>query len=136
MKLEILKRVMTGIAFAGIATFIALTILVLNQVESSVFTIWMYMLGSLLIGIYFGLASFIFTNNGWSPLMKTVVHFSISIVFYFIIALSMRWVPFTLLAIVFTSVAFSIIYVIYWMAYQLYYKKVESSMNADLQKRK
>lgn len=136
MKLEILKRVMTGIAFAGIITFIALTILVLNQVESSVFTIWMYMLGSILLGIYFGLASFIFTNNGWSPLMKTVVHFSISIIFYFIIALSMEWVPFTLLAIFLTSVAFTVIYVIYWTAYQLYYKRIEASMNEDLQRRK
>lgn len=135
MIFEAIKRSMTGIAFGGIITFIALTILKFTHTDASVSQIWVYMLSSFIIGIYFGLASFIFEDNGWSYLKKTIIHFSISIIFYLIIALLVGWIPFVASAIFFTSLFFIFIYSLFWTGYFLYYKKVEASMNAHLPKK-
>lgn len=136
MIIEILKRIMTGIAFGGIFTFIALTIMKFNHIESSVSDIWMHMLASLVIGIYFGLSSFIYFYTKWSYLKQMIIHFSLSIVFYYSIALPVGWVPVTPLAIIGSAIAFIIIYAIFGTGYFLYYKKVADSLNEDLLKRK
>lgn len=124
-----------GIAFGGIITFIALTIVNFTDTDVSVSQIWIYMLCSFILGIYFGLASFIFEDNGWSELKATVIHFIMSIAVYFIIALFIaKWIPFTLSAILLSFLVFIVIYVLFWIGYYLYYKKVEESMNTNLRK--
>ncbi|WP_164670836.1 DUF3021 domain-containing protein [Virgibacillus doumboii] len=133
MIIEAIKRSMTGIAFGGIVTFIALTIVKFTGTNASVSQIWNYMLCSFIIGIYFGLASFIFEDNGWSYLKQTVIHFILSIVIYFIISLFIaNWIPFTIAAILFSFLGFIFVYALFWIGYYLYYKKVEESMNANL----
>ncbi|MFD1363638.1 DUF3021 domain-containing protein [Lentibacillus salinarum] len=135
MIVEAIRRSMMGIALGGIVTFIALTIVYVTGVDASVPQIWLYMLSSFIIGIYFGLASFIFEDNGWSNLKKTVIHFALSIVVYFIVGLSVGWVLFTLPGILWTSLLFVFVYALFWIGYYLYYKKVEASMNANLPKK-
>lgn len=135
MKAEILNRVMIGIAYGGIVTFIALTVLMILQINPPISEIWLYTLSGFLIGIYFGVASFIFEIDTWSPLKKTVIHFSLSIVFYFIIALSVGWIPFTFGAIIISIFIFTGIYCIYWFGYQAHYKRIEADLNKNLQKR-
>ena len=135
MKTEILKRTMYGIAYGGIYTFIALTILMILQITPPISQTWLYMLAGLILGIYFAVASFIFEVESWSPLKKTVIHFALSIVLYFIIALSVGWVPLTLKAIVIATFIFTGIYCIYWFGYLIYYKRVEDNLNKNLQKR-
>lgn len=130
------KRSLYGIAFGAIITFIALTILMINEIETEVATIWLYMLAGFVLGIYYGLASFIFEYERWSPLKKTIIHFSASIIVYFAIALPIGWIEFTTRAVVLSIAVFTIIYGIYWISFALYFKKVESSLNRDLQKRK
>ena len=137
MIVEAIKRSMTGIAFGGIVTFIALTIVMLTDTETSVSQIWLYMLCSFIIGIYFGLASFIFEDNGWSYLKKTVFHFILSITVYFAIALFItEWIPFSLLSILISFFGFILIYAIFWMGYYQYFKKIEKSLNANLNRKK
>lgn len=136
MMIEILKRMTTGIAFGGIFTFIALSIMKIYEVEASVSEIWLHMLASFLIGIYFGLSSFIFNDNGWSYLKKTIIHFSASIIFYYIIALPVGWVSFKPLAIVGSIFAFILVYCLFSTGYFLYYKKVADALNDELLKRK
>src|SRR5690625_4982028 len=90
--LNVWKQVVSGIAWGGFITFIALTILVINDIESSVATIWLYMGGSIFLGIYFAIAAFIFTVEEWSPLKKTMIHFLLSLTVYFIVAFTIVWV--------------------------------------------
>lgn len=127
---------MYGIAYGGIYTFIALTILMFFEINPPVSMIWLYMLAGLVLGIYFGLASFIFEVETWSPLKKTIVHFTTSIICYFIIALTVGWVPFRIGPIIITTIAFAFVYVIYWFGYWSYYKRVETELNKDLQSKK
>lgn len=134
MIMEAIKRSMMGIAFAGIISLIVITILKFTGTETTITEIWLSMLLSYVLGIYFGLSSFIFVDNGLSMLKQTIIHYCMSVVVYFIIALSGRWVPFTFVAIFVTTLIFTVIYSIYWTSYYLYYKKVEENLNESLQR--
>lgn len=134
MMIEILKRSMTGVAFGGIATFIALTIMKFGHIDGTISEVWMHMLASMIIGIYFGLSSFIYENDKWSPLKMIVIHFSLSIVVYFIVAFTVRWVPFHFFAILGSILMFIVIYCIFGAGYYLYFKKMEDTMNKQLKK--
>ena len=135
MKSEIIKRTMYGIAYGGINTFIALTILMIYEINPPISTIWLYTTMGFILGIYFGLASFIFEVETWSPLKKTIIHFTSSITCYFIIALSVGWVPLKIKAIIITIFFFIIVYTIFWLGYRTYYKRIEAGLNKDLQKK-
>ncbi|HLQ98243.1 MAG TPA: DUF3021 domain-containing protein [Candidatus Dormibacteraeota bacterium] len=136
MKAEVLKRVMIGIAYGGISTFIALTVLMILEINPPVAQIWLYTLAGFMLGIYFGVASFIFEIDKWSPLKTTVIHFLLSIAFYFMIALSIGWIPFTFTAIIISIFIFTAVYCIYWLGYRTYYKRVEDDLNKNLHKKK
>lgn len=135
MVLDILKRITVGVACGGFLTFIALTILMVLEIESSVPEIWTHMLASMSFGVYYGLASYIFEKPKWTPLKKTIVHFSLSITVYFIIALTVSWIPLNFIAILLSSCAFILIYSAFWTGYYFYFKKIEAEMNEQLHRR-
>ncbi|MFD2630519.1 DUF3021 domain-containing protein [Oceanobacillus kapialis] len=135
MILEIAKRCMFGISFSGIFTFIALTIMKFNEIDSSVSEIWMHMGASMLLGIYYGLSSYIYGDGEGSYLKKTIFHFCLSLTIYYIIAFTVGWVPFSWLAASLSFIVFVIVYAIFWFGYYSYYKKVESTMNEQLNKK-
>ncbi|KGP72706.1 DUF3021 domain-containing protein [Pontibacillus yanchengensis] len=129
MVVELMKRGIVGIGFAGIFTFIALTIMKIIEVEASVDEVWLNMLGSLIVGIYFSFASFIFDKNEWSLLKQLGLHFTLSIVVYFALAFGFGWVPADPISISIAVVVFVIIYLIFWFSIRSYLKKMASSMN-------
>ena len=96
MIIEALRRSMMGIALGGIFTFVVLTIVKFTGADATVDQIWLYMLCSFILGIYFGLASFIFDDNGWSSLKKQSFIFFLSIAVYFVIVFFIaKWIPFS-----------------------------------------
>src|SRR5690625_5244078 len=105
------------------------------EINPPVSQIWLYTLAGFMLGIYFGVASFIFEVDKWSPLKTTVIHFLLSIVFYFIIALSIGWIPLTIKAIVTSIFIFTAVYCVYWLGYRTYYKRVEDDLNKKLHKK-
>lgn len=135
MFVDILKRATVGIACGGFLTFIALTILMIYDIESSVSEIWSHMLASMTFGVYCGLASYIFEKPKWTPLKNTIVHFSLSITVFFIIALTVSWIPLDFVAIFISSGVFVLIYSVYWTGYYLYFKRIEAEMNEQLQRK-
>lgn len=135
MVLEGLKRAMMGIAYGGIFTFIILTVIHFTEIETTISQIWISMLCSFILGIYFGISSLIFEEDRWSILKQTVIHFILSISFYMIIALFAGWIPLTIIAILLASLFFAIFYMIYWVSYYFYYKKVEKSLNDSISKK-
>lgn len=134
MIFEIIKRSMIGIAFGGIFTFIALTIMKFNDIEGTISEVWIHMLASFVLGVYYSLSSFIYEYDGWSPLKKTMIHFSLSIIVYFLIAIPIGYIPLHPLSIILGIVIFIVVYVLFWIGYFLYYKKIEASMNEQLNK--
>lgn len=133
MIVEALRRSMVGIAFAGLFTFVVLTFLKISNTPVSAAEIWFHMLLAYILGIYFGLSSMIFETE-MSTLKQTAIHYFMSIGFYFIIAYIEKWVPLTLHSVLFAIVMFTFIYAVYWTGYYLYFKKVERSLNTNLQR--
>lgn len=136
MILEILRRSMLGVAIGGIFTFIALTIMKLNSIESTISEIWMHMGASLLLGIYFGISSLIFGDDDSNLIKKTVTHFFLTYSVWLIIAGTVGWVPLSMAAILWSSLIFILLYALNLLGWFLYFKKLEADLNNHLQKNK
>lgn len=132
---ELVRRSMIGVAYGGLTTFIALTILLVQDITPPIQTVWLYMLCALILGIYFGVSSFIFELETWSPLKMTLVHFVSSVSLYYVIALSVGWVPVEWRAIGLSFIIFSAIYAVYWYGFWTYHKRLEAKMNEQLMKK-
>src|SRR5690625_985258 len=132
MMIEMVKRSMTGIAFGGIASFGALTIMKILSVEATINEVWLNMSGSLITCIYFGLSSFIYESNVWSPLKRIIIHYCFSLFVYYCVAITVGWVSFTPLYLSLGLILFTIIYVIFLLGSYLYYKYEINSLNTYL----
>ncbi|HLR02690.1 MAG TPA: DUF3021 domain-containing protein [Virgibacillus sp.] len=131
---ETLKRALFGIAGGGIATFIAVTVLMIKDIPISPTMMWFQMLGSFIIGIYFGVGSFIFENDNWSRLKQICIHFPMSVIVFYSLALPLRWIPMTVRAILLGIVLFMAYYAIFWCGFWIYYKIQAKKLNEELKK--
>ncbi|HEY4600715.1 MAG TPA: DUF3021 domain-containing protein [Cerasibacillus sp.] len=129
---RILQKTTMGIAAGGLFTFIALTMIKFTHIESTVDVIWLYMFASLILGVYFGLSSFIFEIEAWSPLKQTIIHFLLTIGGFFLIAIPIGWIPLRFDTITVGIIIFSVIYMLNWTSFYFYYKKVADKMNKQL----
>src|SRR5690625_1894609 len=129
MLLQVWRQIVAGVAWGGFITFIALTILVLTDTEAPVTQIWLYMGGSLFLGIYFGLAGFIFVMDEWSPLKKTTIHLILSLAVYFIVAFSIGCVPMSLRAIIIPPSIFIFVYTLFWIRFTRFYRHMIASVS-------
>jgi len=131
---QIIKRILSGIAAGGIATFIAVTILMIKDITISSTMMWFQMLGSFIVGIYFGLSSFVFENDNWSRLKQICIHFPLSVLVFFTVALPLGWIPFASWAVLASIVMFMFYYAIFWCGFWLYYKFQARKLNDELNK--
>lgn len=131
---KIIQRGYVGISAGGLVTFVALTVLMLNEVEVKVADLWLNMLGSMLMGIYFGMASLLFEHEKWSPLKQLVVHFLLSITVFYPIAIGVGWIELQWRPILLGASMFVVIYAIFWFVLGSYYKRQARSMNDSVRK--
>jgi phosphatidylserine synthase len=126
---DALRRSFIGLGFTAIFTFAALTFLMMQDIQAPVTEIWKNMLGSMVMGVYFGAASKLFDNDEWSPLKQTAVHFFLSLSIWFPLALYIGWLPFHLLPIIMGIGIFIVVYLIFWFTFYAYFKRLENEMN-------
>ncbi|WP_054634855.1 DUF3021 domain-containing protein [Thalassobacillus sp. C254] len=127
--IEVIRRGFAGLGFAGIFTFAALTIMMIQGIEASVSTIWLNMLGSILMGVYFGCASFIYEIESWSPLKQTTVHFMVSVGLWLPLAIFIGWLPFSVMPVLIGLLLFIVVYAIFWQGTKLYLQRLANEMN-------
>lgn len=133
MLFKIVKRSFEGLGLACLITFVALTVFTIQDIEVPVAEVWVYMLGSMILGVYFGVASLIFEIEKWSPLKQASVHFVLSVILWFFVAFLMAgWVPFTPLSIMLSFCIFVLIYVFFWFGFRAYFKKIEADLNDSM----
>ena len=135
MMFKVMGRSLSGLGFAAIITFVALTILMVKGMEVSVTTIWMNMLGSIVMGVYFGSASLIFEIENWSPLKQTVIHFFISLMVWLPIGLCLGWIPFDSISLLISIFLFVVTYLFFWYSTRLYFLKIAKEMNNSVRKK-
>ena len=131
---EMMRRSLLGLGFTAIITFAFLTVMTVQDIEVPVSIIWKNMLGSMVMGIYFGCASLIFDREKWSPLKRTVIHFLLSVIVWLPLAIWLGWVPFAFLTILIGVGTFIIAYLLFWYGSYLYFKKIENEMNHSIKK--
>lgn len=131
---EVIKRVMLGFGCSAIILFAVLTGLMMKDAVVPAKVLWLNLLGSMFIGAYFGVASFIFEYDRWSPLKQLVIHFMISIALFFPISTGVGWIPMKPLSIVLGLVMFIVTYSIFWTGFRYYFKKQAEALNASVRK--
>ncbi|SET50969.1 Protein of unknown function [Salinibacillus kushneri] len=129
-----IRRSFIGLGFTAIVTFIALSIMVVQGVEASVSDIWKNMLGSMLMGVYFGIASLLYDIESWSPLKQTLIHFLLSIFIWLPLALYLGWVPFDVESLFIATGLFILSYAMFWFGTCIYFLKLEKEMNNSIKK--
>ncbi|WP_165861365.1 DUF3021 domain-containing protein [Paenibacillus paeoniae] len=134
MVIEVIKRVMLGFGFSAIILFGVLTGLMLKDAVVPAKLLWGNLSASMIIGAYFGVASFIFEYDRWSPLKQLTVHFLLSIALYFPISIMMNWIPLQPLSIALGLIMFIVIYSIFWSGFRYYFKKQAEALNASVRR--
>ncbi|AUJ23800.1 DUF3021 family protein [Virgibacillus dokdonensis] len=115
MWIEAIKRLTVGVAIAGLITFIVLTVITFQDIEISIMYFWKSALSTLFIASYFALASLLFEREHWSPLKQTSIHYLLSNLFFFPIAIWADWLHMSIKSLLFAIVIFTIIYTIIWI---------------------
>ncbi|MDG5788534.1 DUF3021 domain-containing protein [Evansella sp. AB-P1] len=134
MVFEGVRRSMIGLGFSAIFVFSFLTYFTMSGLDISTSVIWKNMLGSILMGIYFGSASLLFEIEEWSPLKQTSIHFILSISIWLPLSIIIGWVPFEVLPILIGITVFVITYIIFWIGTRFYLIKLEKEMNSTIRK--
>ncbi|MED1862238.1 DUF3021 domain-containing protein [Fictibacillus nanhaiensis] len=124
-----INNLVIGLSFGGIIFFIALTSYMLLEIEITLKELWLNFLGSLLVGIYFSTASVIFDIEKWSTLKQTIIHFLISLAFFFPVAILAKWVPIEPSPLIICFTGFVIIYSFIYLIFYIHFKKIERQLN-------
>lgn len=132
MRHRIVERIWIGFGFSGIVNFIAVTILMANGVDVEMAALWGNMLGSMIMGVYFSVASLIFEKESWSPLKQTCIHLTISLAVFYTLAGVVGWVPFEWKALLISTTMFITIYFVFWFFIGLYLKRMTSELNKNV----
>ncbi|MBM7702461.1 DUF3021 domain-containing protein [Metabacillus iocasae] len=130
MIVKLLTRSFAGLGFGAIMMLIFLFIFYVQGIEEiNLSLLLVNMIGSLFIGMYWGVSSCIFENGRWSPLKQLVIHFILSVLVYYPIAISLGWLPLGVIEIFISFFIFLFIYMTIWFGMRVYFKKLEDSLN-------
>lgn len=119
----------------AILTWIVVGVLVLTETEATVMDIWLNMMVSMVIGGYFGAASFIFENEKWSPLKQIVIHFASSVIVFLPLAIVAGWVYAEPLPLLIGLGIFIVTYTIFWFVIRAILIMQVTSMNSSVKKK-
>lgn len=86
----------------------------------------------MICGWLFSVSPLYFEIERWKLSQQTALHFGTVIVFYFIIAFWIGWIPFHALSIFVGIGAFLLIYIVIWTGFYLYFKRVANDLNKEL----
>ncbi|WP_042458776.1 DUF3021 domain-containing protein [Neobacillus dielmonensis] len=91
-------------------------------------------IGSVLCGWFFTVSSLYFENRSLKLFQQTILHFLTVTILYLILALTIGWIPFTILTILLTFFISLVVYTIFWIAFYLYFKNQARKLNDDLKR--
>ena len=129
-----LIRSLVGIFFGG---FVAVLITNLNILFADVEMIdgplfLKNSIGSVLCGWFFTVSPMYFENRKLKLYQQTILHFFTVTILYFILALTIQWIPFTLTHILLAFLISGVVYSLFWVAFYLYFKNQARKLNDDL----
>nr|WP_106781286.1 DUF3021 domain-containing protein [Lysinibacillus timonensis] len=129
-----INRSFIGIFFGG---FIAVLFTILNILFADMELIngplfVKNSIGSILCGWFFTVSPLYFEIRRLSLTQQTVLHFITVMILYFVLALTIEWIPFNMNAILLSLVISILIYAIFWISFYLYFKYQAHKLNIEL----
>ncbi|MEH7346547.1 DUF3021 domain-containing protein [Bacillus sp. JJ1532] len=91
-------------------------------------------IGSILCGWFFTVSSMYYENRALKLSQQTIFHFLTVTILYFILALTIGWIPFTIQSILLTLFISIVTFTICWITFYLYFKNQARRLNDDLKK--
>lgn len=83
-------------------------------------------------GWFFTVSPLYFENENLKLYQQTALHFGTVILFYFILAFGIGWIPFTAQSALLNLALFIFVYLIIWLGFYLYYRNQAKQLNAEL----
>ncbi|MCH1627894.1 DUF3021 domain-containing protein [Fredinandcohnia quinoae] len=91
-------------------------------------------IGSILCGWFFTVSPLYFEKRNLKLSQQTILHFLTVTSLYLILALTIGWIPFTIINILLTLVISIFVYTIFWVAFYLYFKNQARKLNDCLKR--
>jgi len=91
-------------------------------------------IGSILCGWFFTVSPLYFENRNLTLAQQTILHFLTVMILYFMLALTIGWIPFSLKGILLALLISLVTYAISWVSFYLYFKIQAQKLNNDLKK--
>jgi hypothetical protein len=133
---KLINRCFTGIFFGGFMAVLITNLIVIfnghDVIDSDLFL--KNSLASVVCGCFFTVSPLVFENKHLTLLQQTILHFLTVVILYFIVALTIGWIPLQFTSILYTIIGFVIIYIICWVVFYLYFKHQAHLLNEQLKK--
>lgn len=130
-----LFRSMVGIFYGGFFAVIITNIAILMG-DYATLDAALFMknsIGAIFCGWFFTVSPLYFEINNLKLWQQTTLHFFTVLIFYFVLALGIKWIPFTLKSFLLNALIFIGIYIIIWVCFYLYFKNQAKKLNNELQ---
>lgn len=133
--LNVLARTLGGLGCSAILTFVALTGLMLGEIDAPVRLIWQHMAGSMVMGLTYAWSSYIFEYDRWSPLRQLIVHYILTLAVFAAVNSWTRWVPLELSSLLLGLLFYTLNYTIFWLGFNWYFKRQARELNRSVNKK-
>lgn len=131
-----LKRSILGIFFGSFLTLIILFMTVYfgkkDFLDSAVLV--KNALGMMFCGWFFSVTPLLFETENLSLKVQTALHFLCVVLLYFVVAIFIGWISFTIKGFISMLAIFIVFYTIIWLAFYLYFRQQAVKLNEDLNK--
>ncbi|MFD2705820.1 DUF3021 domain-containing protein [Salibacterium lacus] len=89
-------------------------------------------LGSMFCGWFFSVGGLIFAKESWSLTKRTGIHFVTMTMLYFVLAVVIGWIPFTIWGLVIGMALYLVLYAVIWICFFVYFYNEMRKLNEAL----
>jgi hypothetical protein len=116
----------------GDGNFYSVSTYLVNHTSTRIAAVIIQYLISGIIGLSFAAYTVIFEMDRWSILGQTVLHFVINSIVMYAAGFLCGWFPHTVASTLIWFGVFILVYLIFWFAFTMYYKKKTQEINKVL----
>lgn len=130
---NLIVRIFGGFGVGGVLSVLILAFGVDPSADIDVREIMFSLLGNMITGAYFSVASMVFKIEDWSMMKQTVIHYMASLLILFpVFTWLTGWIAVEPAQLLAGLGIFTGIYVFNWLGWYLYYKQIEKKMNESI----
>ncbi|WP_370295768.1 DUF3021 domain-containing protein [Rossellomorea marisflavi] len=130
---NLIVRIFGGFGVGGVLSVLILAFGVDPSADIDVREIMFSLLGNMITGAYFSVASMVFKIEDWSMMKQTVIHYTASLLILFpVFTWLTGWIAVEPAQLLSGLGIFTGIYMFNWLGWYLYYKQIAKKMNESI----